>query len=162
MWWCGEEEDCKWRRVADEQDGLREIEAVERTGRSRSSSPSSAAHLSPSNQSTATTPQSTQFNMEDDELAAIRRARMQQLQQQGGQSGSRSGSGAGPSSNFLSQLGGRAGGAGGRRRGGDDDDDDDDGGDGQGQEQQRMAQVEEQKRQMLSTILDSDARERRE
>lgn len=94
--------------------------------------------------------------MEDDELQAIRRARMQQLQQQGGGGG---GAGSqGPSSSFLSQLGGKQGG-GARRGAGDDDDDGGEGGQDQGQ---RMAQMEEQKRQMLSTILDSDARERRE
>ncbi|CAO1637571.1 unnamed protein product [Parajaminaea phylloscopi] len=88
--------------------------------------------------------------MEDEELQAIRRARMAQLRQQGGPSSG----GAGPSSSLLSQLG--AGGQGGRRGG----EDDDDGAGGGASEEQKMAQMEEQKRQMLSTILDAEARER--
>lgn len=93
------------------------------------------------------------FKMEDEELQAIRRARMQQIRG-GGAGGGGGGEGSGPSGSFLDSIGASGGGNGGNGgRGGNDDN---------GEQQQKMAQMEEQKRQMLSTILDNDARERRE
>ncbi|GAK67850.1 DNA-binding TFAR19-related protein [Moesziomyces antarcticus] len=75
--------------------------------------------------------------MEDDELQAIRAARMAELRGSGS-GGASSGGPSAPSEGF----GGNAGAAGGK-----------------GQEDQ-AAQQEEMKRQMLSRILDTDARER--
>jgi programmed cell death protein 5 len=82
-------------------------------------------------------------NMADPELEAIRRARMAELQASRGGGG---GAGGGSSSGLSS--GGMGGGMGG-------------GEDGAKQQQEQEAQ-DEMKRQALSTILDPDARERRE
>ena len=80
--------------------------------------------------------------MDDPELEAIRRARMAELQSGRGEGGaSRGGSGY--------PQGGMGGGGGAGGMGGED-----------GAKQQEAEAQEEMKRQALSTILDSDARER--
>ncbi|CDU25450.1 uncharacterized protein SPSC_05343 [Sporisorium scitamineum] len=77
--------------------------------------------------------------MEDDELQAIRAARMAELRGSGGGGGASSG---GPSAGFGAPQGGSGGGAGGKNQ------------------EDQAAQQEEMKRQMLSRILDAEARER--
>ncbi|KDN44732.1 DNA-binding TFAR19-related protein [Tilletiaria anomala UBC 951] len=88
--------------------------------------------------------------MEDADLQAIRQARLAELR---GGGGGGSGSG-GPSSSFLDSLGarpqgGRVGGGAGGGSGG-----------GGGPSDEQLAQQEEMMREMLSKILDTDARER--
>ncbi|EPQ31539.1 uncharacterized protein PFL1_00872 [Pseudozyma flocculosa PF-1] len=84
--------------------------------------------------------------MDDEELKAIRAARMAELRGAGG-SGGGGGAGAEGSGMGMGSFGGPStGGNGGRPE-------------GQNQEEQQ-AQQEEMKRQMLSRILDNDARER--
>ncbi|SJX64277.1 uncharacterized protein SRS1_14926 [Sporisorium reilianum f. sp. reilianum] len=78
--------------------------------------------------------------MEDDELQAIRAARMAELRGSGGGGGSSSS--GGPSAGFGGPQGGSGGGAGGKSQ------------------EDQAAQQEEMKRQMLSRILDAEARER--
>lgn len=79
--------------------------------------------------------------MEDDELQAIRAARMAELRGSGG--GSSSSSSSGPSAAFGGPQGGSGGGANAKNQ------------------EDQAAQQEEMKRQMLSRILDAEARERR-
>ncbi|SPO28459.1 related to Programmed cell death protein 5 [Ustilago trichophora] len=81
--------------------------------------------------------------MEDDELQAIRAARMAQLKNGGGGAGGGAGSSGGPGG-----FGGASGGPGSAGPNA-----------GKNQEDQ-AAQQEEMKRQMLSRILDAEARER--
>jgi len=83
--------------------------------------------------------------MDDPELDAIRRARMAELQ--GGRGG---GGGGGGSAGAGGSAGFSTGGAGGGR------------GEDNGKQQQDMEAQDEMKRQALSTILDPEARERRE
>ncbi|CBQ68643.1 conserved hypothetical protein [Sporisorium reilianum SRZ2] len=78
--------------------------------------------------------------MEDDELQAIRAARMAELRGSGGGGGSSSS--GGPSAGFGGPQGGSGAGAGGKSQ------------------EDQAAQQEEMKRQMLSRILDAEARER--
>ncbi|KAK0545971.1 hypothetical protein OC845_004826 [Tilletia horrida] len=87
--------------------------------------------------------------MEDSELQAIRQARMAQLRASGGGGGGSSGPSASSAAAGLGQA--RYGGAGGG--GGMTDMDDD-------ERREQMAQQEEMKREMLSTVLESEARER--
>lgn len=89
--------------------------------------------------------------MEDEELQAIRRARMQQIRGSGAGGGPGAG-GDGPSGSFLDSIGAGGKGGGSDRQGS--------GAGGDEEQQQKMAQMDEQRRQMLSTILDNDARER--
>ncbi|KAL9938363.1 hypothetical protein V8E36_002986 [Tilletia maclaganii] len=85
--------------------------------------------------------------MDDAELQAIRQARMEQLRGGGGGGGS---GGGGPSSAGGIRYGGP--GAGGGGGGGADLDDD--------ERREQMAAQEEMKREMLSTVLEPEARER--
>ncbi|EST04603.1 PDCD5-related protein [Kalmanozyma brasiliensis GHG001] len=78
--------------------------------------------------------------MEDDELQAIRAARMAELR--GGGGSSASSGGASGSSGFSGPQGASNGGSGGKNQ------------------EEQQAQQEEMKRQMLSRILDTEARER--
>ena len=88
--------------------------------------------------------------MDDPDLAAIRAARMRELRGGGGGGGGGGGEASGSGLPAGLNLGG--GGGGGRGGGAQDEE-------AQARQQEQM---DEQKRQLLSTVLDAQARERRE
>jgi programmed cell death protein 5 len=88
--------------------------------------------------------------MDDPDLAAIRAARMRELRGGGGGGGGGGGEASGSGLPAGLSLGG--GGGGGRGGGAQDEE-------AQARQQEQM---DEQKRQLLSTVLDAQARERRE